>query len=147
MNFRLIDWGSKEYNDMVTLRNEVLRKPLGLHYSEEYLAEEKSDILIGAYKNNKIIACCILRNISDDVVQLKQMAVAPKLQGNGVGTTTVAFAEETARNIGHCKIFMHARKEAVPFYQKLGYQIKGDEFEEVGIPHFMMIKELEVKLK
>jgi predicted GNAT family N-acyltransferase len=145
MNFKLIVWGSNEYDEMVALRNEVLRKPLGLHYTEEYLAEEKSDILIGAYKDNRIIACCILRNISDEVVQLKQMAVATELQGNGIGSKIVAFAEEMARNIGHCKIFMHARKIAVPFYQKSGYQIRGDEFEEVGIPHFMMFKELELK--
>jgi predicted GNAT family N-acyltransferase len=37
---------------------------------------------------------------------------------------------------------MHARQSAVGFYQKLGYQIRGEEFEEVTIPHYEMQKQL-----
>lgn len=142
MNFKVIIWGSKEYEEMVELRHVVLRKPLGLHYTEDYLAAEKNDILIGGYKDGKLAGCCILRTVSDEVVQLKQMAVKPDFQGNGIGSQVVAFAEETSRNIGHGKIFMHARKDACEFYEKQGYQVRGEEFEEVGIPHFLMTKEL-----
>ncbi|WP_207531916.1 GNAT family N-acetyltransferase [Desertivirga arenae] len=142
MNFNLIIWGSKEYEEMVELRHNILRKPLGLHYSEDYLAEEKNDILIGAYKKDQLLGCCILRIVSDEVVQLKQMAVAVEAQYTGIGSQIISFAEETARNIGHGRIFMHARKIAVTFYQKLGYQIRGEEFEEVGLPHVLMTKEL-----
>jgi predicted GNAT family N-acyltransferase len=38
------------------------------------------------------------------------------------------------------KIILNARKVALPFYLKSGYVIQGDEFEEVGIPHFKMSK-------
>jgi predicted GNAT family N-acyltransferase len=37
---------------------------------------------------------------------------------------------------------MHARKSAAAFYEKLGYQIIGDAFEEVTIPHYEMQKNL-----
>jgi predicted GNAT family N-acyltransferase len=37
---------------------------------------------------------------------------------------------------------MHARKHAIGFYEKMGYKVKGDEFEEVTIPHFLMEKHL-----
>ncbi|WP_207421319.1 GNAT family N-acetyltransferase [Desertivirga brevis] len=142
MDFNLIIWGSKEYEEMVELRHQVLRKPLGLHYTEEYLSDEKKDILIGVFENGKLAGCCILRKVSGEVVQLKQMAVAPELQRTGIGSLVISFAEETAKNIGHGKIFMHARKEACGFYQKQGYHVRGEEFEEVGIPHLMMTKEL-----
>jgi predicted GNAT family N-acyltransferase len=36
----------------------------------------------------------------------------------------------------HC----NARKTAVPFYLQLGFETVGEEFEEVGIPHFRMQK-------
>jgi predicted GNAT family N-acyltransferase len=39
-------------------------------------------------------------------------------------------------------IELHARANAVNFYAKYAYRIVGDEFEEVGIPHFKMIKRL-----
>ncbi len=40
------------------------------------------------------------------------------------------------------KITLHARKNAVPFYLALGYKIIGEEFEEVGLPHFEMEKNI-----
>ena len=52
------------------------------------------------------------------------------------------FAENLARDRGIKKIEMHARKAAVGFYEKLGYKVKGDEFEEVTIPHYVMEKAL-----
>jgi predicted GNAT family N-acyltransferase len=37
---------------------------------------------------------------------------------------------------------MHARKNAIGFYEKMGYKSSGQEFEEVTIPHFVMEKAL-----
>lgn len=142
MKFRLINYGDSDYEKMVELRTEVLRKPLGLHFSQEYLENEKDTILIGGFEDEKIIACCLLRKLSEDVIQLQQMAVAPELQKHHIGSELIAFAEEQALQAGFSKLFMHARKTAIGFYQKLGYEIIGDEFEEVNIPHFMMKKDL-----
>ena len=35
-------------------------------------------------------------------------------------------------------IYMHAQKQVLPFYEKLGFKKEGDEFEEAGIMHFKM---------
>ena len=45
--------GSKEYQQMVQLRFEVMRKPLGLSFSDEELKAEKDDILIGSFYKSK----------------------------------------------------------------------------------------------
>jgi hypothetical protein len=37
---------------------------------------------------------------------------------------------------------LDARETAVGFYKKLGYAIGGDEFIEVTVPHFRMVKRL-----
>ena len=37
---------------------------------------------------------------------------------------------------------MHARANAVGFYEKMGYKVIGDEFIEVTIPHYVMEKRL-----
>jgi predicted GNAT family N-acyltransferase len=39
-------------------------------------------------------------------------------------------------------IVLHARHYAIGFYQKLGYSICSEPFEEVGIEHRIMQKEL-----
>ena len=75
------------------------------------------------------------------------MAVADDYQGKGIGKMLIDFAEQTASDNGFNKITLHARKTAVPFYEKLGYWIIGDEFIEVDIPHYEMEKNLIQKNK
>jgi ribosomal protein S18 acetylase RimI-like enzyme len=70
------------------------------------------------------------------------MAVTSGLQGKGIGRVLLVFAENIARDKGFKKITMNARKNALGFYEKLGYKVVGDEFLEVTLPHFTMEKEL-----
>ena len=142
MALRMIDHGTKEYQQMVNLRNEILRKPLGLSFSDDELEREKDDILMGAFEDDRLLGCCLLTPTDAKTVRLRQMAVPNNMQGKGVGRALMIFAENIARDLGYKKLCMHARKTAVGFYQKLGYGITGDEFVEVTIPHYTMEKAL-----
>ena len=142
MALKLIDHGSKEYQQMVNLRNEILRKPLGLQFDKEELEHEKSEILIGAFEDDKMLGCCMLVKIDEKSCRLRQMAVINKLQGKGIGRALMQFAENIARDRGYKKITMHARKSAIGFYERLGYNVSGDEFKEVTISHYVMEKSL-----
>ena len=125
---------------MVHLRNEILRRPLGLQFTPEELELEKEEILIGAFEEEKMLGCCMLIMEAPNSVRLRQMAVLNNLQGKGIGRALMQFAENIARDRGFQKITMHARKTAVGFYEKLGYRTSGQEFEEVTIPHYVMEK-------
>ena len=141
MALKIIDHGSKEYRQMVQLRTDILRKPLGLNFSPEELDLEKNYILIGAFEEEKMLGCCMLIK-KDPEMRLRQMAVLNNLQGKGVGRALMQFAENIARDRGYKKITMHARKPVVAFFEKLGYKVCSDEFVEITIPHFEMEKEL-----
>ena len=127
---------------MVDLRRQILRKPLGLDFTDEELTKEKDNILIGAYEEDEMLGCCMLTPIDPDTVQLRQMAVKSGLQGKGIGRVLMQFAENIARDRGKKKITMHARKSAAGFYEKQGYKVASDEFEEVTVPHYIMEKPL-----
>jgi GNAT superfamily N-acetyltransferase len=142
MPIKMIDHGSEDYKKMVDLRMEILRKPLGLTFAEADLDQEKDDILIGAFEEEDIMACCILTKLSEDTCKLRQMAVHPKIQGTGLGAAMMNYAEQLAKDAGYKKMVMNARKTAKGFYEKLGYEIKGDEFVEVTLPHFYMQKNI-----
>ena len=142
MAIRIIDYGSSDYKKMVDLRMDILRKPLGLNFAENDLESEKDDLLIGAFEDDEMLACCILTKIADDTCKLRQMAVHPKIQGTGLGAAMMNYAEQLAKDAGFKKMVMNARKTAKGFYEKLGYEIKGDEFVEVTLPHFYMQKNI-----
>ena len=141
MALKIIDYGTPDYQEMVRLREDILRKPLGLSFAAEELDKEKDHLMMGAYEDDKILGCCMLVEEGPQTVRLRQMAVLNDLQGKGVGKALIQFAENLARDHGYRKITMHARKHALGFYKKMGYKVQGEEFEEITIPHYIMEKE------
>ena len=142
MALKQIDHGSPEYLQMVTLRDNVLRKPLGLSLHPDELKNEKDDIFIVCTEEDNMLGCCILTKITNEKIKLRQMAVADKLHGKGIGASIMQFAETIARDKGYKIMTMHARDSAIGFYEKFGYVAKDEEFMEVNLPHHAMEKAL-----
>ncbi len=142
MALKIIDHGSPEYREMVRLREEILRRPLGLTLDPHELDGERSHVHIGAFEEDSLLGCCMLVRENDKTVRLRQMAVPGKLQGKGIGRALMNFAETIARDQGYKHLIMHARKHAVGFYEKMGYKVASTEFTEVTIPHVVMEKSL-----
>ncbi len=142
MALKIIDHGTPEYMQMIRLRDEILRKPLGLNFTNDELEDEKNNLHIAAYEDDQMLGCCMLVEEEPDTVRLRQMAVINDLQGKGIGRALMQFAENLARDRGYKIITMHARKNALGFYEKMGYRKVGEEFNEITIPHYVMEKEL-----
>lgn len=141
--FKAVQHGSPEYTETVALRDEVLRRPLGLEFSPELLGAEATDFHLAGYsQDGDLLGCLILTPVDSSTIQMRQVAVNPSLQRSGIGTALVDYSESFARQHGYSLMIMHAREQAVPFYERLGYHTYGDRFEEVTIPHWNMKKHL-----
>jgi predicted GNAT family N-acyltransferase len=142
MALKIIDHGSPEYREMTRLREQILRRPLGLTLDSEELETERPHVHIGAFEEDSLLGCCMLVREDDRTVRLRQMAVSDKLQRKGVGKALMSFAENIARDQGYRNLIMHARQHAIGFYEKMGYRVTSTEFTEVTIPHVVMEKSL-----
>ncbi len=142
MALKLIDYGSPEYEKMLRLRNDLLRKPLGLNFDVQELEKEKDDVLMGAFEDDRLLGCCLLTRVDAKTMRLRQMAVPNNLQGKGIGRALMVFAENIARDMGYETLMMHARVTATGFYEKLGYVKKDGQFIEITIPHVIMEKSI-----
>ena len=142
MALKQIDHGTPEYLKMVNLRDVVLRRPLGLTFDHDELIAEKDDILIACMDDNEILGCCILEEVNNLTIRLRQMAVPDNLHNRGIGSSIINFAENMARDKGYKLMTMHARDSAIGFYEKFGFLIKGSQFKEVNLPHHVMEKNL-----
>ena len=142
MKIKEAEFGGDLQRKSVVLRDRLLRKPLGLVFTQEELANENNQIHLVACEKEEMIGVLLLVPLNKQEIKMRQVAVSTKLQGRGVGKKMVAYAEELGRQRGFNKMVLHARKEPVKFYQKLGYKVIGEQFEEVGIPHFKMEKEI-----
>ena len=140
MELRQIQHNTPEYRCVVALRHRVLRAPLGLGFTPEQLAEEAADIHLAGFEGEAPIACLVLTPISSQVFKMRQVGVAPERQGEGLGSRIVAYSETVARAAGCDRITLHARETVVPFYLRAGYEVVGEPFEEVTLPHREMHK-------
>jgi predicted GNAT family N-acyltransferase len=137
-----ITHGSDKYEQLLQLRIEVLLKPIGVDSSFIQPQQEKNDTFIGAFDGKKLVGCCVLTARNSDTMQLRQMAVETRLQGQGLGAAIVQFAEQVTKEKGFGTMLLHARSPVVAFYEKSGYRITGEPFEEVGILHYRMEKKI-----
>lgn len=142
IKIREIKYDSEEYRKELQLRDEVLRKPLGLSLYDDDLESEKNDVHIGAFLKNNLISVLILTRLNKDDVKMRQVAVVEKWRDKKIGSEIVLYAEEYSRNRGYLNMVLNSRKVAVGFYEKLGYKKIGEEFLEVNIPHYKMCKRL-----
>ena len=138
----LIEHGSGEYEETVALRDEVLRKPLGLSYDPTELAGEKDSFHLALREGAELVACLVLKPLDEQCIKMRQLAVRESSQGKGCGRELVNYAESFVRELGYAEIVLHARETARGFYWKLGYVAEGDFFTEVGLPHLVMRKKL-----
>jgi len=89
---------------MVHLRNEILRKPLGLSFDKEELEQEKEDILMGAYEDDRLLGCCLMSRMDAATIRLRQMAVPNNMQGKGIGRALMILRKTSPATwaIGNC---------------------------------------------
>lgn len=143
MEYAEIAHGTTDYHAACTLRDTVMRRPIGLRLSEaDTDSEETQHHFIARNDQARVMATVIFKPLSDTHIKLRQMAVDPALHGKGVGKELVQFAENAVKTKGFRTIETNARITAQGFYEKLGYVAGGGIFEEVGLPTIRMYKEL-----
>lgn len=142
IQIREIKHNTEEYDQELELRDKVLRKPLGLSLYDENLDAEQHDFHIGAFINGTLVGVMILTRLNTGNVKMRQVAVDEKMRAKKVGREMVHYAEKYAESEGYATMLLNARKSAVGFYEKLGYEKISDEFLEINIPHFKMSKRL-----
>ncbi|MEB3886548.1 GNAT family N-acetyltransferase [Lyngbya sp. CCY1209] len=74
--------------------------------------------------------------------KIGRLAVLKEYRGQKIGSQLMVALEQVARQNGLSSIWFNAQVAAIPFYQKLGYNVIGEEFMEADIPHKMMRKKL-----
>lgn len=142
MKIEIAAFGSKRQMESIKLRDAILRKPLGLEFSGEELNQEENQVHIVAVEDNQVVGVLLLKPLSDLEIKMRQVAVANAVQGGGIGVQMVRYAEYYSRSKGYKLLSLHARENALTFYERINYKKVGKPFEEVGLEHYRMERSL-----
>ncbi|MFJ3923713.1 GNAT family N-acetyltransferase [Streptomyces sp. NPDC090022] len=77
-----------------------------------------------------------------EVGSLGRLAVLKAARGLGVGALLVRAIEAEAVALGLSAVDLGAQTHALGFYERLGYEAYGPEFDDAGMPHRAMRRRL-----
>ncbi len=143
---KVVYHASREYQQAVELRRQVLRLPLGLDFTVEQLDSEIDSFHFVGGVEGIVLATAMATPLDIEVIKIRQVAVSQSQQGKGYGREIMLFTEEWATQMEYKTVVLHAREVVVDFYLRLDYELFDEPFEEVGIPHRKMRKFLGARL-
>ena len=130
------------YASELELRFRILREPIGHTRDDVRFAFEDESLHLVAVDRQRVLGCVLFYPDDQGGGRLFQMAVHGALQGQGIGTRLVEHLEAELIRRGFERSTLHARDYATRFYETLGYRCVGEPFDEVGLVHRIMEKEL-----
>lgn len=121
------------------IRREVFVREQGIPESAEWDDQDATSVHVLATLNREPVGTGRLNPAG----KIGRIAVLPGQRGLGIGTMILGSLLHEARRLGIREPCLHAQVQAVPFYARLGFERKGEVFDEAGIPHVRMSLVLE----
>lgn len=143
MEVRRIDGDRIE--DALAVRRAVFVDEQGVPEDREIDGKDGEAIHFVAYDEDEPIGVARLRAYGErgaGTAKIERVAVLADRRGEGLGRELMCRVEETARDEGYTEVVLHAQLPVVSFYAGLGYDPVGESFEDAGIEHREMWKEL-----
>jgi len=83
-----------------------------------------------------------LREVEPGTGKVERVAVRASHRETGVGRELMERIERIAADRGLDRLQLHSQTRVEGFYERLGYETVSEEFEEAGIPHVEMEKDI-----
>ncbi len=131
------------YEDALDVRYAVFVDEQGVPEDLEVDEHEADALHFVAYdERDEPVGAARLREYADGVGKVERVAVREARRGEGWGAALMDALEAAARE-RYDELYLHAQLPAAEFYDRRGYVRDGDEFEEAGIPHVAMRRQLD----
>lgn len=133
----------EELNQYYQLRHEILRAPWNQPPGSEKVNDDNEAIHLSLLIDDLMIGVCLLHFNNADEAQIRFMGVKSEFRNQKLGDYLMVAAENISKS-NHCKsIFLQARVNAVPFYERNGYHIEAKTFLLFDtIQHYAMRKNI-----
>ena len=136
------DTTSAIYKDALKIRYAVFVNEQGVSEEEEIDSLEDKTEHVVLYVDGKPVATARIYDLGENTFKVQRVAVHKDARGIGYGAVIMTEAEKRIHELGGHKVTLGAQNSAIPFYEKLAFNVEGEEFMDAGIPHHTMSKNL-----
>jgi predicted GNAT family N-acyltransferase len=134
--FVLLSW-AKDIQIIKDIRTEVFIKEQNIPEELEWDKGDEGAQHFGILSNDILIAYA--RVLIKQKIHIGRMAVRKKYRRVGIGSFLLSNICNQVDDRNHSKkIMLSAQEQAIPFYEKNLFQIRGNEYLDAGIIHYDM---------
>ncbi|MGX6978286.1 GNAT family N-acetyltransferase [Vagococcus elongatus] len=135
---------TKIYQDALNLRKEVFIREQNVPEELEIDELENECLHFVLYADDGTpIATSRVYPLADQQWKLQRVAVKKNKRKQHLGQLLLKHIEAIAKENHIASITLGAQVSSIGFYESLGYHVSSEEFDDAGIPHRQMEKNLE----
>jgi predicted GNAT family N-acyltransferase len=110
---------------------------------EQDAADDTAVHVISRAEDGRVVATGrLLVSPGSSTASIGRMAADPSVRGRGHGAAVLGELHRQATARGISVVRLHAQVGARTFYERAGYSAVGEEYEEAGITHVTMSRNL-----
>lgn len=127
----------EEFELVKKIRTEVFTNEQKADAKGEFDFYDNSAEFALLYDDNTAIATA--RLVKTELgFKIGRIAVLKQYRGQNLGDKIVRAVVERAFSLGAQQVFVDAQNYAVGFYERIGFEVIGDEITDRGLPHIPM---------
>jgi predicted GNAT family N-acyltransferase len=132
----------EEFLEMQAIRRSVFQEEQGVDPELEFDGLDKTAIHLLAYLDNRPVGTARIRYLNEQIAKIERLAVLSTARGLGIGKKLMQEAIEVAKQNNVQEVVIHAQEYVKGLHQQLEFKQIGEIFEEAGIPHVKMTRQL-----
>jgi predicted GNAT family N-acyltransferase len=132
----------EEFLEMQAIRRSVFQEEQGVDPQLEFDGLDKTAIHLLAYLDNRPVGTARIRYLNEQIAKIERLAVLSTARGLGIGKKLMQEAIQVAKQNNVQEVVIHAQEYVKGLHQQLGFKQIGEVFEEAGIPHVKMTRQL-----
>ncbi|MEG3438336.1 GNAT family N-acetyltransferase [Pannus brasiliensis CCIBt3594] len=123
------------------IRREVFQEEQGVPAELEFDGLDEDCWHLLAYFGKNPVGTARIRNLDKETAKIERLAVLKSARGSGIGRRLMERAIDLAsNNPDTSRVVINAQEYVKGLYEKLGFEVVGDRFDEAGIPHVKMVR-------
>jgi len=140
-NYKLVT-GDDELQEAVEVRRQVFVREQGIEEDLVFDGYDREALHMVVKDGERTIGSARVRFLTDNQAKLERMAVLKRYRHKGIGREMLLFLDAVWKDKQMQQVIIHAQLEVVPFYKLCGFDELGLPFQEAGIKHIKMRKQL-----
>jgi len=134
--------GDVELKEAFEVRRQVFSREQSISEDLVFDGHDREAQHMVVKDGERVIGTARVQFLTDTQAKLERMAILERYRRKGIGKEMLLFLDAVWKDKQVQQVIIHAQLEVVPFYKLCGFDELGLPFQEAGIKHIKMRKQV-----